>query len=150
MTPEQPLPYPPNHRAVTVDVIIAHEGGIVLVKRGHPPYEGQWALPGGFVDWNETAEQAAIREAKEETGLEIRLTGLVGVYSHPERDPGRQTVAICYRGEVVGGTLQGGDDAQEARVFHSMAARQLAFDHGEMCADAGVLVTLGEGFTDHD
>lgn len=139
---------PAYSRPITVDVIIRHEEGIVLVKRGHPPFEGFWALPGGFVERDETVEEAAIREVAEETGLQVRLDRLVGVYSQPGRDPKRHAVAICYTAHVIGGTLQSGDDAADARVVKGVAESRLAFDHGEMCADAGVLDATG--FGDHD
>jgi len=143
---------PANSRAVCVDIIIRHQGGIVLIKRGHEPFAGYWALPGGFVDQGETVEQAAVREAEEETGLRVRLDKLVGIYSHPERDPHRHTIAICYTAEVISGELQSGDDAADARVVRQMEEARMAFDHAEMCADAGVFAATleGEGFTDHD
>jgi len=140
-----------TNRPVTVDTIIHHEGGIVLIKRGHEPYAGYWALPGGFVELEETVEQAAVREALEETGLHIRLDKLVGVYSRPDRDTLRHTVAICFTAHVVGGTLQHGDDAADVRVVKGIAESRLAFDHAEMCTDAGVFADDGGGgFSDHD
>lgn len=139
-----------DNRPVTVDVIIHHEDGIVLIKRGHAPYQGHWALPGGFVEHDETVEQAAVREALEETGLHIRLDQLVGVYSRPDRDLQRHTVAICYTAHVIGGTLQSGDDADDARIVKGIAESRLAFDHAEMLTDAGVFDGEREGFSDHD
>lgn len=139
-----------NNRPVTVDVIIRHEGGIVLIRRGRAPFEGHWALPGGFVEHDESVEQAAVREALEETGLHIRLDQLVGVYSRPDRDILRHTVAICFTAHVIGGTLKGGDDAAEAQVVRGIAESRLAFDHAEMLTDAGIFHGEREGFTDHD
>ncbi|HDI74746.1 MAG TPA: NUDIX hydrolase, partial [Thermoprotei archaeon] len=68
-------------------VILTEDGAIVLIKRSKDPFKGYWALPGGFVEYGETVEEAAIREAFEETGIRIELLALVGVYSDPSRDP---------------------------------------------------------------
>ncbi|HQE72151.1 MAG TPA: NUDIX hydrolase, partial [Methanothrix soehngenii] len=72
---------------LAADAVILFQDGIVLIRRNNPPYQGCYALPGGFVEIGETVEEAAIREAREETGLDINLLGLVGVYSDPARDP---------------------------------------------------------------
>jgi 8-oxo-dGTP diphosphatase len=126
MSQRNPLP--------TVDVVIdVGDGRIVLVRRRNPP--PGWAIPGGFVDVGETAEHAAVREALEETSLEVELTELFGVYSDPARDPRHHTLAVvylgCARGEPVGG-----DDAAEARVFtEDTLPRDLAFDHDRILAD---------------
>jgi 8-oxo-dGTP diphosphatase len=92
------------------------EGGIVLVKRGQPPFVGQWALPAGYIEADESVEQAAVRECKEETGLDIELLELFGVYSFPE-GPVQSGIVIFYRARPVGGELRAGDDAQDAGVF---------------------------------
>lgn len=79
--------------ALTVDIVIKREdGSIILVKRLNPPFKDEWALPGGFVEYGETVETAAKREAKEETGVEIELIRIIGVYSAPNRDPRGHTV----------------------------------------------------------
>ncbi|MBI4393001.1 MAG: NUDIX hydrolase [Euryarchaeota archaeon] len=122
-------------RKVTVDALAIVGDGLVLVLRDRPPFEGHWALPGGFVDRHETCEAAVVRELAEETGLRGSVRRLLGVYSKPSRDEARRTVALAYEIDVVGGTLQGGDDAREARVFPLDALPPLAFDHGEMVAD---------------
>ena len=117
----------------TVDAIIEVGGGIVLVKRRFPP--PGWALPGGFVEYGETVEAAAVREAEEETGLKVRLTDLFGVYSDPRRDPRRHTIAVVFIATATG-TPVGGDDAAEARVFTPAALpTPLAFDHGLILED---------------
>jgi len=130
----------PRHRnpLPTVDAIIevpAADGspGIVLIRRKNPPHG--WALPGGFVDYGETVEQAAIREAKEETGLAVRLKGLLGVYSDPDRDPRGHTISIVFVAEAEG-TPIGQDDAASAIVFPlDKLPKELAFDHGRILAD---------------
>lgn len=84
-------------------VIICKDSSIVLIKRKKDPYKDSWALPGGFVEYGETVESAILREVKEETGLEIDLCRIVGVYSDPERDPRGHTVTICYLALKTGG-----------------------------------------------
>ena len=120
---------------LTVDVIIFFQEGAVLIRRENPPYQGCYAFPGGFVEVGESTEAAVCREAKEETGLEIDLLGLVGVYSDPARDPRGHVVSVCYlaRGR---GVLKSGSDARSAEVFPIDKLPPLAFDHEEMIRDA--------------
>jgi 8-oxo-dGTP diphosphatase len=123
----------PETPALTVDVVIELEGGgIVLIERKHPP--PGWALPGGFVDVGETVEAAAVREAREETGLEVELLELLGVYSDPARDPRGHTVGIVFVGRATG-TPQAADDAQNVAVFDAAQLPPLAFDHDRILAD---------------
>lgn len=117
----------------TVDLIIEYGGGIVLVKRRNPPYG--WALPGGFVEYNETLEEAAIREAKEETGLDVDLIRQFHAYSDPKRDPRFHTITVVFiaRGK---GKLKAGDDAKEVKVFtREDLPDEIAFDHREIIED---------------
>jgi ADP-ribose pyrophosphatase YjhB (NUDIX family) len=125
---------PPKTPLATVDIIIECGEGIVLVRRRNPPHG--WALPGGFVDRGESVAQAARREAKEETGLDVELTELLGVYSDPKRDPrGLFTISTVFLGRA-GGRPVGGDDADDARVFALDALPpDIAFDHPTMLAD---------------
>lgn len=120
---------------LTVDVVIRYRGGYVLVKRLNEPFKGWWAIPGGIVEYGETVEQAAIREAKEETGLDVKLLGLIGVYSDPHRDPRGHYVSIAFLAEAVGGELKPSTDAKEAAVFTEPPER-LAFDHARILEDA--------------
>ena len=116
-----------------MDVIIECQGGIVLVRRANPPHG--WALPGGFVDLGETVEDAARREAREETGLEVELERQFHVYSEPSRDPRQHTVSVVFLGRAHG-TPVGADDAAEARVFRREALPDpIVFDHAAILAD---------------
>ncbi len=117
----------------TVDIIIEVPGGIVLIKRKNPPYG--WAIPGGFVDYGESLEDAARREAKEETGLEVRLLCQLGAYSEPSRDPRQHTISTVFVASAQG-EPQADDDAEQAEVFRpdSLPA-DLAFDHGKILND---------------
>lgn len=119
---------------LTVDIIIRHRQKIVLIKRKNPPYKGSYALPGGFVDVGETVENAARREAKEETGLDVDIVRLVGVYSDRARDPRGHAVSICYLADGSG-TLQAGSDAACAELFDQDRLPELAFDHDRMVLD---------------
>lgn len=114
-----------RNQAPVAVCIVEYQGGVVLVQRANEPGLGQWALPGGFVDWDEDVEDAARREVLEETGLVIELDGLVDAQSFFE--PGKHGVAIFYRAVVGGGTLQAGDDAAAAAVFPAEALPPVAF-----------------------
>lgn len=120
---------------LAVDSIIFFEGRIVLIKRKNPPFQGSYALPGGFVEIGESTEDAAARESKEETGLEIDIVGLVGVYSDPHRDPRGHVVSVCYLSEGSG-KLASGSDAKSAEVLRLDNLPDLAFDHHRMISDA--------------
>lgn len=117
---------------VTVDIIIAMEEGIVLIKRQNPPHG--WALPGGFVDYGESLEEAARREALEETGLNIMLTGQFHSYSEPGRDPRFHTVTTVFTA-TASGIPQGADDAIEAAIFPENKLPPLVFDHRKILND---------------
>jgi 8-oxo-dGTP diphosphatase len=116
-------------------VLVELEGGIVLVQRGQPPFVGWWALPSGYIEADESVEQAAVRECKEETGLDVELVELFGVYSFPE-GPVQSGIVIFYRARPVGGGLRAGDDAQDVGVFPPDALpEKLAFrTHREVLA----------------
>ncbi|GBE14104.1 bifunctional NMN adenylyltransferase/Nudix hydrolase [bacterium BMS3Abin14] len=118
----------------TVDTVIRLDGGgVVLIKRKNPP--SGWALPGGFVDYGETVEHAAVREAKEETGLEVELVRLLGVYSDPTRDSRQHTISTVFVARASG-TPMGGDDAAEAAVFNENdLPAEIAFDHRKILED---------------
>jgi 8-oxo-dGTP diphosphatase len=123
----------PTCPPIAADVIIEIDGRIVLIERKNYPHG--WAIPGGFVDVGETVEAAAMREMREETGLEVELTDLLGVYARPDRDPRGHTVSLVYVGRAQGAP-RAGDDAQAAALFSLDAVpAPLAFDHAEILAD---------------
>ncbi len=110
-----------------VGVLVEMGGKIVLVQRGHEPFEGWWALPAGYIEADESVEQAAVRECKEETGLEVELLELFGVYSFPE-GPVQSGIIIFFRAQPIGGELHAGDDARDVRSFPpDELPEQLAF-----------------------
>jgi len=122
---------------ITVDALILDEDKerIVLIRRGIEPYKGRWALPGGFVEYTEKCEEATIREAKEETGLDVDIERLFNVYSGDDRDPRGPSVSVCYICRVVGGELEGGDDASHAEWHDLGRLPNLAFDHDKILND---------------
>jgi len=118
---------------LTVDVIVRFQGGIILIERKNPP--PGWALPGGFVDVGESVEEAAVREAREETSLDVRLIEQFHVYSSPDRDPRFHTVSVVFIGDGTG-VLEGRDDAARAAVFTADSLPSvIAFDHGRIISD---------------
>ena len=119
---------------VTVDIIIEIDGqGIVLIERRNPPHG--WALPGGFVDYGESLEQAAVREAKEETSLEVRLVEQFHTYSDPRRDPRHHTVSTVFIATAEGNPI-GADDAKAARIFREdNLPAPIVFDHTQILKD---------------
>lgn len=126
----------PETPKLMVDVVVpSEEGSVLLIRRASDPYEGQWALPGGFVEVGETLEEAAAREAEEETGLKVEIVRLVGVYSAPDRDPRGHNVSCAYLARVREGELSAASDAAEAS-FLDPSTVELAFDHEKIVADA--------------
>lgn len=117
----------------TVDIIIRLDNRIVLIDRRNEPVG--WALPGGFVDYGESLEAAAMREAKEETGLDLRNLRQFGAYSDPARDPRQHNISVVFTADGTG-HLQGGDDAAHAELFFLDALPSpLCFDHARILAD---------------
>ncbi|MEW6161768.1 MAG: NUDIX hydrolase [Nitrospirota bacterium] len=117
----------------TVDIIIEYKRGIILIRRKNLP-EG-WALPGGFVGYGENLESAAVREAKEETGLDVELIRQFHTYSDPKRDPRHHTITTVYIAKAKGIAIAG-DDAKEIGIFKKETLPdQIAFDHREILND---------------
>ena len=118
----------------TVDVIIEEGDQVVLILRRNEPR--QWALPGGFCDYGESLEEAAVREAREETNLEVELVEQFHTYSDPQRDPRQHNITTVYIAKVKGGTPKAQDDAQQIRVFsEAELPSELAFDHAQILRD---------------
>jgi ADP-ribose pyrophosphatase YjhB (NUDIX family) len=128
---------PDRHNPLdTVDAIIQKGDSIVLIRRNNEPFKGQLAFPGGFVG-NETVEEAAVREAREETGLEVKLIGILGVYSDPSRDPRGHNISTVFVAEPAGGDLKASDDAQDAKWFNleEISQDDMSFDHSKILRD---------------
>ena len=116
----------------TVDIIIEVNGGIVLIERKNPPLG--WAIPGGFVDYGESLEKAAVREAGEETGLDVKLVRQLHTYSDPGRDKRQHTISTVFVAVATGEPV-GGDDAVQAQVFTRANLPPLVFDHEKILQD---------------
>lgn len=123
---------PPRNPIPTVDIIIEFDEKIVLIERRNPPFG--WALPGGFVDYGESFEDAALREAKEETGLKVRDLQQFHTYSSPDRDARFHTASTVFTGKATA-EPQAGDDAAGAGLFEEDTLPPLAFDHAAILAD---------------
>lgn len=128
------------HPAVTTDCVIFGFDGVdlnvLLVERGLEPFKGRWAFPGGFLKPDESAEKGAMRELKEETGLENAYIEQFHTYSTPDRDPRERVITIAYLALVKIQDVKGGDDAADARWFPIKDVPQLAFDHDVILRDA--------------
>jgi len=133
-----------NHITLTVDCIVFNEQNeLLLIKRGHEPFVGSYALPGGRVEYGETVEQAALRELKEETGVKVESLQLVGIYSEPNRDPRGHSVSAAFLVRFPeGASVQAGDDAASAEFVKDWRNIDFAFDHKKILADA---IKLKEG-----
>ncbi|HHQ44834.1 MAG TPA: NUDIX hydrolase [Candidatus Altiarchaeales archaeon] len=130
----------PQTPKLAVDGAIVEDGKIILIKRLNEPFKDMWALPGGFVDVGETVEDACIREVREETGLEVEVKKLLGVYSDPARDPRGHTVSVIFLCEKTGGELKAADDAKDAGYFSLNELPKLAFDHAKVLSDVFALL----------
>lgn len=121
---------------LTADVLVVWRGMLLLIKRGKPPYQGQWALPGGKLGEGETLEDAAHRELCEETGVQDVSMQFVGIFDEPERDPRGRFISAAYLvgiDDEVEVEIQAGDDAASARWFPlNKLPEDLAFDHAEI------------------
>ena len=132
--------------AVTVDVVLfteeAADRKILLIQRRNPPFKDHWALPGGFVEMNESLEESALRELREETGLaNLQLTQL-GAFGDPDRDPRGRVITVVYYGTIdaTQARVVAGSDAVDARWFSTANLPTLAFDHAEIIAAASTQV----------
>ena len=123
---------------ITVDALIPIEGdSIILIKRKNPPFKDHWAIPGGFLELGETLENAVIREAKEETSLDIEPIKIINIYSDPNRDPRGHIITAAFYCKKISGTLKADSDAKEIKIFKRKAIKniKLAFDHDKILTD---------------
>lgn len=124
--------------SLTADIFIFDdEFNFILIKRKNNPYKDCWALPGGFVEYGESVETAAIREAKEETNIDVELKDLVNVYSEPNRDPRGHTVTVAYIAKGNMSDMKAESDAKEIDVFsqEKLDEINIAFDHAKIIKD---------------
>ena len=127
----------PKTPLLTADcVVIDSTNRVLMIRRKNPPYEGRLALPGGFVEIDETVESAARRELKEETGIDAENLQLVGVYSDPQRDPRGHVCSVAFLARAGNVEPKAGDDADAAIWVKDPNAFELAFDHRKIIADA--------------
>ena len=133
-----PYTYDYPHPAVTVDIVVVtiHDNAlkVLLIRRAQEPYAGMWALPGGFVEIEESLRRAAWRELREETGVSASFLEQLGAFGHPDRDPRERVITVAYYALVPHGRLQvqAGSDASDARLFDLEALPELAFDHAKI------------------
>lgn len=130
------MPFPPTPALTTDCVVFDDRGCVLLIRRKYPPFQGGYALPGGFVEIGETTPDACRRELSEETGLEVGELRLVGVYSRPDRDPRGHTCSVAYAARVGRAEPRAGDDAAAAEWVDNWRSQPLAFDHALIIADA--------------
>ena len=124
--------------SLTTDIFIFDENlNFILIKRKNNPYKDYWALPGGFVEYGESVETAAIREAKEETSIDVELKDLVNVYSEPDRDPRGHTITIAYTAKGNINNRKADSDAKEIGIFslEKLNEINIAFDHEKIIKD---------------
>lgn len=127
---------------LAADVLIADEKkGILLIKRRTDPFKGKYGLPGGMVEYGETVEKAAVREVKEETGLDVELEGLLGVYSDADRDPRGHTVSIVFFATPKKGKLTGSSETEDVgyKTLKEIENLELAFDHETIIEDFKII-----------
>ena len=140
-----PYTYKYPRPAVTADCIVITketEPKVLLIQRGNEPYKGCWAFPGGFMNMDETAEQCAIRELEEETGLVVSQVQQIGAYSKVDRDPRGRTITVAYLAIIDSPVpIKGQDDAASAQWFPLSTLPPLAFDHAEIMRDAVKLLS---------
>ena len=145
---EQRYTYKYPHPAVTTDCVVFGFDGptlkILLIERGNEPYKGFWAFPGGFLNMDETAEHGALRELKEETGLELQNIKEFGTFSDVDRDPRERVISIAFFAITKISEVKGGDDARKAQWFALDEVPPLAFDHDLMLSKA--LIRLKEDY----
>lgn len=134
------MPFPATPALTTDCVVFDGEGRVLLIRRKNPPFQGSYALPGGFVEVGERVEDACRRELQEETGVEVGPLSLIGVYSDPGRDPRGHTCSVAYLARVASAEPHAGDDAAAAEWVADWRAAGIAFDHAKILSDAEKLL----------
>jgi 8-oxo-dGTP diphosphatase len=134
------MPFPATPALTTDCVVFDGEGRVLLIRRKNPPFQGSYALPGGFVEVGERVEDACRRELREETGVEVGPLSLIGVYSDPGRDPRGHTCSVAYLARVSSAEPHAGDDAAAAEWVADWRAAGIAFDHAKILSDAEKLL----------
>lgn len=124
------------NRGVSVDAVIVRDKKVLLIQRGVEPNKGYWGIPGGYVGWDESAEDAVKREVKEETGLDVGKIYPVGVHSDPKRHP-QQVINLVYLVQVFDGVVRHGDDTQDIKWFSlNSLPKEMALDHKQNIQEA--------------
>lgn len=124
-----------KHRVAT-DIVVTDGDRVVLIERGQEPFEGMWCLPGGHVEQGEQVRDAAVREVREETGLDVELERVLGIYDAPGRDPRGPVISVAYVARPVGGELDAATDAAGAAWFDlEELPDEMGFDHAEILED---------------
>jgi len=134
------MPFPVTPALTTDCVVFDETGRVLLIRRKYPPFQGSYALPGGFVEVGERVEDACRRELKEEAGVEVGPLSLIGVYSDPGRDPRGHTCSVAYLAHVSSAEPRAGDDAAAADWVADWRAADVAFDHAQILSDAEKLL----------
>ena len=132
--------------SLTADIFIFDDDlNFILIKRRNDPFKDCWALPGGFVEYGESVENAAVREAKEETSIDVKLIDLVNVYSQPDRDPRGHTVTVAYTAKGDLTSRKADSDAKDIGIFNARDINEIdiAFDHDKIIKDCLKLVKDG-------
>jgi 8-oxo-dGTP diphosphatase len=128
---------------IATDGLLYKDGKVLLVKRSHEPFKNYWALPGGFVDFGERLEDAAVRETFEESGIKTKVKKMVGVYSDPKRDPRGHVITVCFLLEYVSGKVTTSDETSDVRFFKKLPDK-IAADQAQMIKDAKKMIKKGE------
>ncbi len=126
---------------LAVDVLVEKNGTVLLIKRTHDPFKGKYALPGGFVEYGETVENAAVRECREETGIDVELEGILGVYSDPDRDPRGHVVSIVFFATAKKGKISNSNETEDVgyKPLKEIENLELAFDHEMIIEDFKII-----------
>lgn len=135
-------------RDIVCSAIVVKDSKILLVKRSIDPESGKWALPGGYLSWDETTEEGAIREVREETGVDVKIINLLGVYSDPHRvkTEAIENVAIVYLTEPVSGkSAEALDEVEEVEWVSLDSIPELAFDHNKIIEDYKIITLSARG-----